>query len=449
MIRSLFEPKRTRVVAWLAGPIVLGMASQVIFNLVDTAMVGRLGPASQAAVGLGGYGFWVLGDLIIGIGTAVQATASRRDGEGDRAGAGATLDTGLALSVVVGLPLGFGLARSSPWFFSLLSEDPEVVALGAPYLAIRLMALGIIASNCCFRGFYNGVGRSLTYMGTIAATHVFNLFFNWVFIYGNLGSKAMGVNGAALATVLAAILGTSLYSIQTLARSEIRSTYQPLRFANLATDRARRLIRLAIPECLRLILMVGGYLLFLRLHSALGTREAAAGTILVNIASLGYLPAMGVGLAGATLVGRHLGQGDAAEARRHVWIAVRLCMALVLLPSLVLVLMPEKILGVFTTDWPVIHQSASALRLYGLVATLDCLPGILMFSLIGAGATRWVAACQFAQQYLLMLPLAWLFGGIMGLGVFGLWMGIVASRVVIGAVVIWKFRGSSWEGIDV
>ncbi len=449
MIKRWFDPARSRELGYLAGPIIAGMASQIVMNLVDTAMVGRLGPAPQAAAGLGSFTFWVLANLVIGIGTGVQATVSRRDGEGDDEAAGSGLDTGLILAVVLGLPIGYGLAQGSGWMMSLLTEDEQVVIGGGGYLAIRLMGLGAVACNYCFRGFYNGVGRSTVYMWTLVAIHACNILLNWVFIYGNLGARPMGVRGAALASVLAAVFGTSVYTILTMVQADIRSRYKPFRFRNLVPARVVSMLQLSWPEAVRGILVMLGFLLFLDLHESIGTREAAAGTILINVASAGFLPALGMGLAGATMVGRHLGREEPEEARRMVWLGVRLTMAGLLLPAVFLLLFADPVLALFTPDGLVIEVARPALQLFAVTAVFDVLPIVLTFSLLGAGATRWVAGVQVFQQYILLLPLAWLLGLVLGWGVFGLWLGMFLSRVGLALFAVTKFRGDSWTTIEV
>ena len=82
-------------------------------------------------------------------------------------------------------------------------------------------------------------------------------------------------------------------------------------------------------------------------------------------------------------------------------------------------------------------------------AIFDALPIVLVHSLLGAGATRWVAGAQIVQQYVVMLPLAWLFAFPLGLGVFGLWLGIAGSRIALAVAAIPRFQGRSWETIDV
>jgi len=433
----------------LAGPILLGMASQGIMNLVDTAMVGRLGPAAQSAVGLGSFTFWVLANLLIGLGVAVQAMVARRDGEGEPTRAGATLDSGLFLALVLGLPVGYGLGFLTPDMFGTLTEDPDVVEGGALYLQLRLMSLGVVVANYCFRGFYNGIGQSTTYLASIVLIHVTNILFNWIFIFGHLGVAPMGVRGAGMASALAAAVGAVFYTGLTAAQSGLMKKYRPFRFRSLAPERIGRMVRLAWPEAIRGILTMTGFLLFLRLHSYVGTRETAAGTILVNIASIGFLPAVGMGLAGATLLGRSIGEGRPDEGRRLVWHGVKLTMLGLIVPCLVLLAFPDWIVGWFTPDGRVVELARPAMRILAVTMAFDALPIVLVFSLQGAGATRWAAGVNVVQQYGVLLPLAWFLGIHLELGVVGLWVAMPISRVALAIPAWLKMRGTSWEKIEV
>lgn len=446
-----FEPERSRRILALAGPIIGGMASQTVLNLVDAAMVGRLGPAAQAGVGLGSFTFFVLANLVIGLGTGVQAIVSRRDGEDRPQEAGAALDNALVLALLVALPLGYLMAQGADLIFPLLSTDETVQDGGSSYLAIRLMALGVVTANYCFRGFWNGIGQSRVYMGTLIVIHTLNIVLNWVLIFGvpALSIPRMGIQGAALASALAAAGGTLCYSALVLVKRDVRETYLPFRFSSLRRDVVRGLVRLSWPEALRGIGLMAGFLLFLRLHSALGTRATAAGTILVQLASVGFLPALGFGLAGATFVGRALGRADPAEARVIIWQTVRIALTLMVVPLVLLQVAPDLVLSVFTPDALVIEMARPGLRILAATFAFDAVQFVIIYSLLGAGATRWAAAVQLTAQYLVLLPLAWVLGVLLGGGVVGLWAGMIGSRALLAVLAVRKLRGDSWERIDV
>jgi len=463
-MKRWFDPVKSRQVLRLALPIIGGMTSQIVLNLVDTAMVGRLGPAPQASVGLGSFSFLMFATIVTCLGTGVQAIVSRREGEGNQDAAGGALDTGLCMSVLIGLPLGYLLAEAAPAIFALLSDDPLVVhgnefySGGSEYLAIRLLALGVIGANFCFRGFYNGIGRSSVYMVSIILIQALNILFNWIFIFGNLGAEAMDVRGAALASVIAQCIGTCFYTFLTFLQADIRERYRPFKLSRLRRQTFGQLTQLAWPDAVRSGAVLVSLTLFLKLHGEVSTASLAAGTILLNIGSAGFLVALGMGLAGATMVGQNLGRGNPEEARRLVWLGVRLCTVAMIPGAIAVSVWAEPLLSVFTQDIATIVIATPSLRLFSFIVLINVLPIVLMFSLLGAGETRWVAKAQIAQQYLLMLPLAaflalWL---VPRLGytsetaaVFGLWTGMALSRIVISAAVIPRFQGKTWEKLVV
>jgi putative MATE family efflux protein len=412
-------------------------------------MVGRLGPAAQAAAGLGGFAFFVLANLTIGLGTAVQALVARRVGEGRDEDAGASLDSALLLSAFVALPLGVVLSRGAGPMFRLLSPDPAVQMLGADYLEVRLVALGVLTANFSFRGFWNGIDRSRTFLAALGVQQVVNIVLNWVFIYGNLGAPAMGVRGAGLAGAVATVCCTVVYCVLTTLDRPVRERFRLFRFESFSRERVRALTNIALPENLRGIGTMVGYLLFLRLHAGLGTREAAAGTILVNVASTGFLPALGLGLAGATFLGQSLGRGEPDEGRRTVWVAIRLGVVTLLPATLLLLAAPVPILSLFTADRLVVELAVAPLRLFACTMLVDVVPIVILFSLLGAGATRWVAGAQLMQQFLLLLPLGYLLGHTFSWSVFGLWISMALSRSALLLLAVPKLRGDSWTTVRV
>ena len=182
-------PQRDRLdrILGLALPIVGGMISQNVLNLVDTAMVGTLGDAALAAVGIGGFANFMFMALLLGLATGVQVQASRRKGEGKLAETASPLNGGLLLICLAAPALSAVLYWSVPLIYPWLNGDPEVIAQGVPYLQARVLAIVFVGANFCFRGYWNAVDLPRLYMGTIITMHAANIFMNWVFIFGNLG----------------------------------------------------------------------------------------------------------------------------------------------------------------------------------------------------------------------------------------------------------------------
>jgi putative MATE family efflux protein len=209
----MLNQTRIRTILALALPIIGGMASQNVLNLVDTAMVGFLGAPALAAVGMGSFANFMAVAFIMGLSAGVQAIASRRLGEGRREETASGLNSGLLIALFVGVPWSVLLIVFADRLFPFLVDDPEVVALGVPYFRARLVGMVAIGMNFAFRGFWNGIGQSRRYLQTLVIMHICNLILNWVLIFGHFGFPALGAFGAGVGTTIATFLGTAIYII--------------------------------------------------------------------------------------------------------------------------------------------------------------------------------------------------------------------------------------------
>ena len=162
---------RTREIWALALPIIGGMTSQNVLNLVDTAMVGALGEAALAGVGLASFINFMAMAAVTGLSVAVQAIAARRVGEGRQLEAALPLNGGLLLSLAIGLPITLVLILAAPWMFAQLNPDPAVAAAGVPYLQMRLLSVVALGMNFSFRGYWSATKRTGLYFRTLLLMH--------------------------------------------------------------------------------------------------------------------------------------------------------------------------------------------------------------------------------------------------------------------------------------
>jgi len=211
-LQSLFPNQVRRKAIWaIALPIMGGMMSQNILNLVDIGMVGHLGDAALAATGIGSFSNYMAIAFIIGLSAGVQALAARRLGEGRDSETAVPLNGGLILSLMIGLPLCAVLYLAIPTVYTFLSDDPAVIEQGVPYLQVRILSMVAVGMNFSFRGYWSAIHMTGVYLRTLLIMHTINIFLNWVLIFGNLGAPEMGVMGAGLATTIALYVGTALY----------------------------------------------------------------------------------------------------------------------------------------------------------------------------------------------------------------------------------------------
>ena len=211
-LHSLFPDRGRRKMIWsIALPIMGGMMSQNVLNLVDIGMVGRLGDSALAATGIGSFSSYMAISFIIGLSAGVQALAARRLGEGRTTETAIPLNGGLILALIIGIPLCIILVLFTPTAFTFLTDDPAVQELGTPYLQVRIFGMMAVGMNFSFRGYWSAIHMTGVYLRTLLIMHAINIFLNWVLIFGNLGAPELGVFGAGLATTISLYIGTAMY----------------------------------------------------------------------------------------------------------------------------------------------------------------------------------------------------------------------------------------------
>ncbi len=437
------EPSRRRQILDLALPIIGGMVSQNVLNLVDTLMVGHLGDAALAGVGLGSFANFMCTAFITGLSAGVQAMSSRRKGEGRVADQAVPLNGGLLLAAVLGIPLTVVLIALTPRFFPLLADAPAVTAIGAPYLQARLVAMVALGMNFSFRGYFNGVGLSRLYMRTLLVMHAVNVVVSYVLIFGPFGLPSYGAVGAGIGSSIATWVGTATYFV--LAWRHARSAGFLRGLPDGLTTRV--MLRLSLPAGLQQFFFATGMTVFFTIIGRIGTAELAASNVLLNLLLVALLPAMGFGLAAASLVGESLGRADPAEARRWVREVAVLAMAAIGIISLPALIAPDLLLGPFLHDPETLALARWPLRLIALGMPIDALGMVLMFSLQGAGDTRTVLVVSVGLQWLLLLPAVYFVGALLGL--LGIWIVQLGYRALQTGVFTVIWRRGKWATISV
>lgn len=428
----------------LALPIVGGMVSQNVLNLVDTAMVGTLGDEALAAVGLASFANFMAQAFITGLAAGVQAMAARRMGEGRTGEMAVPLNGGLLVAIVLALPLSTLLFGLAPTLFPLLIDDPAVVALGVPYLQARLVGMVAVGMNFAFRGYWNGVNRSQLYMRTLLVMHASNIALNYVLIYGELGFPELGATGAGIGTTAATFIGTATYIVLALRQARAQG------FGRGLPDRAtlRSMLRLAIPNGIQMLLFATGFTVLNWIIGQIGTPELAAANVLINLTLVALLPGIAFGLAAASLVGQALGRGDVDDARRWGWDVARVASFALALLGLPFLVAPELVLRGFIHEAQTLALAATPLRLIGVVMAADAVGVVLQNAMLGAGASRQVMFVSVAMQWGLFLPVAYVVGPLLGFGLLAIWLANIAYRLLQAGLFVALWRRGTWARVE-
>jgi multidrug resistance protein, MATE family len=437
--------ERLRRILLLSLPIIGGMMSQNIMNLVDTAMVGTLGDAALGAVGLGGFANFMFMALLLGISVGVQTTAARRKGEGRLDETAVPLNGGLLIMLCIAPPLSLLLYWAVPAIYPYLNSDPDVIRQGVPYLQARVLAVMFVGANFAFRGYWNAVDLPRLYMGTLIAMHASNIFLNWVLIFGNLGAPALGAHGAGIASAASTVVGFSLYIWLGFRHARTAG------FLQRVPGRAQlgALVRLSLPSGIQQLFFSTGFVLTFWIIGQVGTREMAAATVILNLTLVAILPGLGLGLAASTLVGQALGRGDPADASRWGWDVARVGMLGLFLLGLPGALWPELLLSVFIHDPATMEVARFPMRLVGLGMAVEGLGVVMMHNLLGAGDAKRVMKVAVLAQWAGFLPLAYVAGPVLGFGLAFIWSMQVGYRAVMAGMFTRFWVKGDWARIKV
>ena len=337
-----------RAMLALALPVVLSELGWTAQGIVDTIMVGRLGPAAIGAVALGNAVYFTpvlfCFGLLLGLDTLVAQAYGRQDHDECHR----WLAQGIYLACILTVPLMLLLFAAS-FGFSPFGIALQVAVPAASYLRILTWGTLPLVFYGATRRYLQGVGQVRIVSVTIVAGNLLNWFANWVLIYGKLGFPALGVNGSALSTVISRIF-IALALIGSAWRYE-RGRGHPLfrHWAGPKMGWLRQLVRLGLPAGGQVLLEVGAWNLVTLAAGRLTPVELATHSIVFNYAALTYMVPLGIASAAAVSVGHAVGAVDGSRARRAGWMALALGTSFMLLSAAVYLGIPGPLIALYTT----------------------------------------------------------------------------------------------------
>jgi len=423
----------------LAIPVVLSELGWSVEGIVDTIMVGRLGPAAIGAVALGNAVYYVPAFFGMGLLLGLDTLVSQAYGRHDHDDCHKWLAQGIYLALLV-TPLLMLLAFLASFGFVRCGIHPAVAAPAGAYL--RILAWGTLPLLLYggTRRYLQGVGDVRVLTVTVFAANLVNWFGNWVLIYGKLGMPALGVNGSAISTVGSfACMAVALLGFAW--RHERRRGHQLFHhWAGPSLEKLRALVRLGAPAAGQILLEIGAWNMATFAAGWLTPVALATHQIVFNYTSLTYVVPMGVSAAAAVRVGQAVGAGDGGRARRAGWLALGLGTSFMLLAAMVFLLMPRPLIALYTRDPQVMAVGPGLLGLAAAFQIFDGIQTVSTGALRGLGETRIPMLANLAGYWVLGLPLGLTLCFVFRWGVYGLWSGLLAALIVIASLLLARWR---------
>jgi MATE family multidrug resistance protein len=427
----------------LAAPVILAEIGWMAMGLVDTIMVGPLGPAAIGATGMGSAVFTAIVIFGMGLMLGLDTFVSQAHGARRMAECVEWLHHGIWLAAIVG-PLLMGATWLVYATLDSWGLHPDIRVLVGPYL--RNISFGAIPLllYAAFRRYLQGIHVVRPVMFALISANIVNAVANWLLIYGHLGMPALGVQGSAWATDLARVYMAAFLYVALRREHRRRGDAQPPVPFRLDFARVQRLIALGAPAASQITLEVGGFATATAMAGRLDPVSSGAHQIAMNVAGLAFMVPLGLASASAVRVGHAVGAGDLRNAVRAGWLSLAVGAGLMLSIGAVLFAFPGFLLRLFTSDERLIMIGTRLLMVAAAFQLFDGTQAVATGVLRGVGDTRTAMFINVVGYWALGLPVGYALCFRHGWGVLGLWIGLSAGLVVVAVAltIVWARHAS-------
>ncbi len=439
--------RRALSVAW---PAMAESFFVVLAGMIDTMMVSALGPYAVSAVGLTVQPKFIGLTMFFGINVAVSALVARRKGEQRQEQANEILTTAFAFSMALCVVISVVFTVFAPWLMQVSGSNADTHEVAVEYFQIIMAGTVFNVITMVINAAQRGSGNTRLSMTTNLTSSVVNVIFNYLLIEGHLGFPALGIRGAAIATVLGTVVSAgmavfSLYrhgsyvSIPLIRGRHLRPTGSSL----------RAIWKIAYNTSLENIAARVGFLATAMVAARLGTDEFAAHNIGMNLLSLGFSFADGMQVAAVALTGESLGAGRKEEAKKYGTICQRIGLAISLILSLLLLIGGRWFFGLYFQEPHILEMGEVICRYIMIIVLLQISQIIFSGCLRAAGDVRFVLMAATVSIAIIRTGVTILLVNVFHLGLAGVWIGILADQASRFLFMSLRFRQGKWVDMKI
>lgn len=425
----------------LSGPLLVSNFIQTLFNLADMFWVGKLGPASLAAVAAAGSILMMVFMLAMGISVGTAALVSRFVGAKDREKAGHAATQGLCVAILLAAIISFLGYMFSAQLLKLLGADAMVVARGTDYLKISFIGMVIFYFLFVFSDILRGAGDTFSPMVILSFSAVLNMVLDPFFIFGWAYFPRMGVAGAAVASLIAEFVAVVM-ALEFLLHG--RSQLKLPKFS-FDLDMMKKIVGIGIPATIQMILRSFMMIVMMVVVATFGTYAIAAYGVGMRLAMIVMMPGFALANAAATLMGQNLGAKDPSRAFQSAWTAVGLYIIFLAIVGFFFFFYAPQLIAIFNNTEEVIKLGSDFLRISTFGFVFIALGLVLTRALGGAGDTFMPMLITFISLWVFQIPLAILLSQFTTLNINGIWIAMLAANLVQGILAVIWFQKGKWK----
>jgi putative MATE family efflux protein len=431
-----------RAVLLLAVPMVLEMAMESLFGVLDVFWVGRLGAGAVATVGVTEALLTLIFAVAIGLSLSTTAMVARRIGEKDPEAAALTAVQAIVLGLIVAVPTSLAGVIWPRELLTVMGLPHDVVESGWTYTAWILGGNAAVMTLFLINAIFRGGGDASVAMRSMWLANAVNIVLDPCLIFGLGPFPELGITGAAIGTTVGRTVGV-LYQVRALAKGG-RVTVRR-RHLRVDADILLRLLRVSLGGIVQFLIATASWLGLVRILTPFGAAALAGYTIALRIIVVVLLPSWGLCNAAATLVGQNLGAQKPARAEKSVWLTGLYNMGFLALVGLVFIVFAEPLVGVFTADATVRALGADCLRIISYGYAAYAWGQVMVQAFNGAGDTVTPTWINLFCYWLFQIPLAWVLATGLKLGPAGVYWAIMIAETLLAVIAIVFFRRGAWK----
>lgn len=432
-----------KAILLLSIPMVLEMAMESIFAVVDIFFVAKLGPEAVATVGLTESMLTLVYAIAIGLSMATTALIARRTGEKNIDQAAESAVQAIIVGLAVSLPIAFLGFFYSDMLLSLMGASQQIINEMSGYTTIIFTANAVVMLLFIINAVFRGVGDAAISMRVLWFANLINIVLDPLLIFGIGPFPELGVAGAAVATTIGRGLGV-VYQMYRLHHKGNRVTLLR-RHWNLDLSVIKRLVRLSLGGIGQYLIATSSWIGLMRIMAEFGSEALAGYTIAIRIIIFSLLPSWGMSNAAATLVGQNLGAEKPDRAEKSVWITALINMVFLVLVGISFYIFAPTFVALFTDEKHVIQIGAQCLRIISFGYLFYSLGMIMIQAFNGAGDTITPTYLNFICFWMIEIPLAWGLAFSLGMNEAGVFWSIVIAESLLGVLGVIVFKRGKWK----
>lgn len=427
----------------LTWPLFLELFLFMLMGLADTFMLSAVSDDAVAGVGTANQ-YIQIAILLLGvIGTGASIVVSQYLGSRLLAEASKIAALSVSLNLIVGLLISGLFILFSDAIMKMMNLQGAVLESAQNYLVIVGGFIFVQALITSMSSIIRVQGWTKQTMYVSLGMNVVHVILNYILIFGKFGIPELGVEGAAISSVISRVLAAIVFFWLLYQALEVRIELAD--YYRLSKNYISKILKIGIPSALEQVLYQTNQIVLLFFVTFLGAEALSARQYAVNISMFTYLFALAIGMGTAIIVGRSVGAGEKDLAYKNVWFSVKSALIFTLAMVAIITVFREPLMRIFTDNEEIVRIGASVLLLSVLLETGRTINITIINSLRASGDASYPVRVGFISMILIGLSLGYFFVFVLDLGLVGVWLAIACDEWIRAVLMIFRWRSRKWE----